>query len=79
MDRIVARHDRDIKRRRKKRRDDRWVEIWNSGDGVSEIRGFLRVMAGRALDARLDALAATVCSTRSPLPWCSGAPTRLTR
>lgn len=62
VDRIVARHDCDAKRRRKKRRDDRWVEIWDSGDGVSEIRGFLRVMTGRALDARLDALAATVCS-----------------
>ena len=61
VDRIVARHDRDAKRRRTKKRDDRWIEIWDSGDGVSEIRGFLRVMDGRVLDARLDALAATVC------------------
>jgi hypothetical protein len=61
IDRIVARHDRDAVRRRKKKRDDRWVEIWDSGDGVSEIRGFLRVMDGRTVDARLDALAATVC------------------
>ena len=68
VDRIVARHDRDGVRRRKKKRDDRWIEIWDSGDGVSEIRGFLRVMDGRTLDARLDALAATVCSNdlRSP-------------
>ena len=61
VDCIVARHDRDAKRRRKKKRDDRWIDIWDSGDGVSEIRGFLRVMDGRVLDARLDALAATVC------------------
>lgn len=61
VDRIVARHDCDAVRRRKKKRDDRWIDIWDSGDGVSEIRGFLRVTDGRALDARLDALAATVC------------------
>jgi hypothetical protein len=65
VDRIVARHDRDAVRRRKKKRDDRWIEIWDSGDGVSEIRGFLRVIDGRALDARLDALAATVCPNDS--------------
>jgi Domain of unknown function (DUF222) len=65
IDRIVARHDRDAVRRRKKKRDDRWVEIWDSGDGVSEIRGFLRVVDGRTLDARLDSLAATVCKNDS--------------
>ena len=62
VDRVVVRHDRDAKRRRKKKRDDRWVEIWDSGDGVSEIRGFLRVLDGRTFDARLDAMAATVCA-----------------
>lgn len=61
IDRIVARHDRDAKRRRQKKRDDRWIDIWDSGDGVSEIRGFLRVTDGRMFDARLDALAATAC------------------
>lgn len=68
VDRIVARHDRDAVRRRKKKTADRWIEIWDSGDGVSEIRGFLRVMTGRALEERLDALAATVCNhdLRSP-------------
>lgn len=60
-DRVVVRHDRDAKRRRKQKRDDRYVEIWDSGDSVCEIRGFLRVIDGRALDARLDAMAATVC------------------
>jgi Domain of unknown function (DUF222) len=68
IDRIVARHDRDAVRRRRKKRDDRWIDVWDSGDGVSEIRGFLRVIDGRTLEARLDALAATVCSNdlRSP-------------
>lgn len=61
VDRIVARHDRDAVRRRKKKSDDRAIDIWDSGDGLSEIRGFLRCMDGRALDERLDALAATVC------------------
>lgn len=61
VDRIVARHDRDAVRRRKKKSDDRAIDIWDSGDGLSEIRGFLRCMDGHALDERLDALAATVC------------------
>jgi hypothetical protein len=62
VDRIIARHDRDAVRRRKKKSDDRAIDIWDSGDGLSEIRGFLRNMDGHALDERLDALAATVCS-----------------
>lgn len=61
VDRIVARHDRDGVRRRQKKSDDRIIEIWDSGDGLSEIRGFLRNIDGHALDARLDALADTVC------------------
>ena len=62
VDRIVARHDVDAVRRRKKKADDRAVDIWDSGDGLSEIRGFLRCMDGHALNERLDALAATVCA-----------------
>ncbi len=61
IDRIISRHDRDAVRRRKKRSDDRNIDIWDSGDGLSEIRGFLRNMDGHALSERLDALAATVC------------------
>ena len=61
VDRIVARHDRDAARRRKERAADRAVDIWDSGAGQAEIRGFLRCTDGRALDKRLDALAASVC------------------
>lgn len=61
VDRIIARHDCDGVRRRAKKSDDRRIEIWDSGDGLSEIRGFLRNMDGHALDERLTALAATVC------------------
>ncbi|GFG54331.1 hypothetical protein CQY20_20080 [Mycolicibacterium agri] len=61
IDRIVERHDRDAVRRRKKKRADRWIEISDCGDYIIEIRGLLRVLDGRAFNARLDALAATVC------------------
>ena len=61
VDRIVARHDRDAVRRRKERAADRAVDIWDSGAGLAEIRVFLRCTDGRALDKRLDALAASVC------------------
>ena len=61
VDRIIARHARDAVRRRKKNSANRHIDIWNSGDGYSEIRGFLRNLDGHALDERLDALAATVC------------------
>lgn len=61
VDRIVARHDVDAVRRRKKKRFDRHIDIWDSGDGLSEIRGFLRNPDGHVLTERLDALAATVC------------------
>ena len=62
VDRIVARHDRDAVRRRKKRSEDRAIEICNNGDGLSEIRGYLRNIDGIALDERLNALAASVCN-----------------
>ncbi|WP_102142205.1 HNH endonuclease signature motif containing protein [Mycobacterium hubeiense] len=61
VDKIVARHDRDAVRRRKDKIRKRAVDIWDSGDGVAEIRGWLRSLDGQALDKRLDALAATVC------------------
>ena len=62
----------------KKKRDDRWVDIWDSGGEVSEIRWFLRVMDGRTLDARLDAMAATVSHTIRARQ-CNGGRTRLAR
>lgn len=60
-DRIVGRHDRDAIRRRKKAIDDRHLDIWNSGDGTSEVRGHLRNYTADALNERANALAATVC------------------
>jgi hypothetical protein len=60
-DRIVIRHDRDAIRRRKKAIEDRRLDIWNSGDGTSEIRGHLRNYTADALNERVDSLAATVC------------------
>ena len=62
VDRIVARHDRDAVRRRDRKRRDRVIEIWDSGDGLAEIRGFLCNIDAHLLEERLDALAATVCS-----------------
>lgn len=70
VDRVVARHDRDAVRRRKKKRDDRWIEIWDSGDGVSEIRGFLagdgrphpRCAAGRPGGHRLPERCPVCCA-----------------
>lgn len=61
VDKIVARHDRDAVRRRKDKIRKRAIDIWDSGDGVAEIRGYLRSLDGQALDRRLDAVAATVC------------------
>ncbi|ORA80031.1 HNH endonuclease [Mycobacterium malmoense] len=62
VDKIVARVDADAVRRRKEHQTDR--EIW-IGDlvesGISQINGILFTPDARALDQRLDALAATVC------------------
>jgi hypothetical protein len=65
-DRIVIRHDRDAIRRRKKAIEGRRLDIWNSGDGTSEIRGHLRNYTADALNDRVDSLAATVCPNDPP-------------
>ena len=62
VDRIVARADRDAVRRRRERRGDREVSIWGDGDGLTEIFGRLITTDAHAVDARLDAIAATVCA-----------------
>jgi hypothetical protein len=62
VDRIVARADRDAVRRRRERQADREFSIWDSGDGLSEVFGRLITTDAHAVDARLDALAATVCA-----------------
>jgi uncharacterized protein DUF222 len=61
VDRIVARADRDAVRRRRERQADREFSTWDSGDGLSEVFGRLITTDAHAVDARLDALAATVC------------------
>jgi hypothetical protein len=62
VDRIVARADLDAVRRRRERRGDREVSIWGDADGLTEIFGRLHTTDAQAVDARLDALAATVCA-----------------
>jgi hypothetical protein len=62
VDRIVARADLDAVRRRRERRGDREVSIWGDADGLTEIFGRLHTTDAHAIDARLDALAATVCA-----------------
>jgi hypothetical protein len=61
VDLVVARTDRDAVRRRRERRGDREVSIWGDADGLTEIFGRLITTDAHAVDARLDALAATVC------------------
>ncbi len=62
VDRIVARADLDAVRRRRERRGDREVSIWGDADGLTEIFGRLHTTDAHAVDARLDALAGTVCA-----------------
>ena len=61
LDAIVARRDPDAVRRRRERRSDRAVWIGDVCDGLAEISGSLLGPDAHALDARLSALAATVC------------------
>jgi Domain of unknown function (DUF222) len=61
VDRVVARADCDAVRRRRERQADREFSIWDGGDGLTEVFGRLITTDARAVDARLDALAATVC------------------
>ena len=62
VDRIVSRADQDAVRCRRERRGDREVSFWGDGDGLTEMFGRLVTTDAHAVDARLDALAATVCA-----------------
>jgi hypothetical protein len=62
VDQVVARADRDAVRRRRERRGDREFSIFGDEDGLTEIFGRLVTTDAYAVDARLDALAATVCA-----------------
>jgi hypothetical protein len=61
VDRIVVRADVDAVRRRRDRQCGRDVWIGDVGEGISEIHGSLLTPDARALEQRLNALAATVC------------------
>lgn len=61
VDKIVARADADAVRRRKERIAGRDVWVADMGEGLAHLEGTLLAPDARALDKRLDALAATVC------------------
>ena len=62
IDKIVVKADRDALRRRTQYQADREVYIGVRTDGLCELSGSLLQPDGMALDERLTALAATVCS-----------------
>ena len=62
VDKVVAKADVDAVRRRKERQVEREVWIGEGFEGVTEIHGSLFATDARALDLRLNALAATVCA-----------------
>ncbi|OBJ34865.1 hypothetical protein A5621_18370 [Mycobacterium colombiense] len=61
VDRVVARADRDAVRRRREHQAGREFSIWDGGDGLAEVYGRLVATDAHAVDARLNALAGTVC------------------
>ncbi|BCZ23530.1 HNH endonuclease signature motif containing protein [Mycobacterium senriense] len=61
VDRVVARADRDAVRRRREHQAGREFSIWDGGEGLSEVQATLFTTDARAVDARLNALAGTVC------------------
>jgi hypothetical protein len=62
IDQVVARVDRDAVRRCREQQADRELSIWDSGNGLAEVFGRLVSTDAKLVDARLDALAATVCA-----------------
>ncbi|MCV6982590.1 DUF222 domain-containing protein, partial [Mycolicibacterium pulveris] len=58
----MARHDPDAVRRTKKEIKDRYLDVSELQSGIAEVYGNVFASTGRALDRRLDELAATVCA-----------------
>lgn len=61
IDKVVARADRDALRQRRRSHAEREVTLTDFGDGLTEVVAKLFGTDARALDARLNALADTVC------------------
>ncbi len=61
VDQVVAKVDRDAVRRAAEAANDRFVDIGAAESGMAAVTGSIFATAGRALDRRLDELAATVC------------------
>lgn len=58
----IHRRQRSKVRHRREQQADREFSIWDSGNGLTEVFGRLITTDAHAVDARLDALAATVCA-----------------
>lgn len=61
VDRVVARADRDAVRRAREQQADREFSLWDGGNGLTEVFGRIVTTEARVVDARLNALARTVC------------------
>jgi hypothetical protein len=72
VDRVVANVDPDAVRRAAEAAEDRFVDVDENDLGMAAVTGNVVATAGRALDRRLDELAAAVCAgdprTRKHLP-----------
>jgi len=62
IDRVVVMVDPDARRRTRQDVADRFVEVSEVDNGLCWVNGVVFSSAGRALDLRLNELAATVCS-----------------
>jgi hypothetical protein len=62
IDWLVLDVDPDALRRAKDKDDDRRLKVTRGDNGMAEIWGRVRAVDGEALNAKLDALAATVCA-----------------
>jgi hypothetical protein len=61
IDRVVARADRDAVRRAREQQADREFSLWDGDNGLTEVFGRLVTTDARVVEARLNALAHSVC------------------
>jgi Domain of unknown function (DUF222) len=62
VDMVVERADSDAVRRRREAQAHREFSMWDGGQGLTEVFGRLHSSDAQMVDARLEALAATVCA-----------------